>query len=82
MTDKILDYKTVNCSEQAKRVVKDFENRYHCDYSWGKSNGNVVDAVAVCLLETADGYRFITTAAGMRYIENRKVIKTYTLGEL
>lgn len=82
MVDKILDYKFVNGSEQAKRVVKDFESRYHCDYNWGKSNGNVVDAVAVCLLETTDGCRYITTAAGMRYIENIKVVKTYTLGEL
>lgn len=82
MVDKILEYKTVSGSEQAKRVVKDFESRYHCDYDWCKSNGNVMDAVAVCLLETADGYRCITTAAGMRYIERREVVKAYTLGEL
>lgn len=82
MTEKILDYKIVNCSEQAKRVVKDFENRYLCHYSWSESNGEIDNAVAVCVLVIDDCYKFVTTTANMNYIERREVVKTYTLGEL
>lgn len=82
MADKILDYRTVTSPEQARETIEDFENRYHCEYSWGKSHGGIDDAVVVCLLELDSRRRFVTTSTGMKYVNFREVVKAIDLGEL
>ena len=83
MTEKIIDYRTVSSPEQASKVIKDFERTYHRDYNWNLSLGEVEEAVAVCLLETEGGYRYVTTTRNMNYIESRRVAKTFEdIGEL
>ena len=82
MTEKILDYRTVSSPEQAIETIKHFENKYHRDYNWNVSLGEIEEAVAVCLLETDSGNRYVTTTKRMDYIERRKVVNTIDLGEL
>lgn len=82
MTDKILDYRTVSSPEQARETIKYFENMYHRCYDYGYSYGGVEDAIAVCVLETSMGRRFVTTTTVMRYIESKEVVKTIDVGEL
>jgi hypothetical protein len=83
MTEKILEYRTVTSHEQARKIIKDFENKYHTHYDWGLSYGDIEEAIAVCLLETERGYRYVTTTKVMSYIERRRVVKTVEdIGEL
>lgn len=82
MTEKIIDYRTVSSPEQASKVIKDFERTYHRDYNWSLSFGEVEEAVAVCLLETEGGCRYVTTTKVMNYIERREVVKAIDIGEL
>lgn len=82
MTEKILEYRTVTGNEQARKIIKDFENKYHTHYDWGLSYGNVEDAIAVCVLQTNSINRYITTTRVMDYIMRREVVGTIDLGEL
>lgn len=74
MTEKILDYRKVNSPEQAKETIKYFENVYHHSYDWNSSLGEIEDAVAVCILETNSGRRYVTTTKRMSYFEHREVV--------
>lgn len=82
MTEKIIDYRTVSSPEQASKAIKDFERIYHRDYDWGLSYGDIEDAIAVCLLETERGYRYVTTTKVMNYIERREVVKAIDIGSM
>lgn len=82
MFEKIIEYRTVSSPNIAKRAVEYFKEKYKTDYDWGLSNGEVDDAIAVCVLELDDGNRYVTTTTTMRYIEGRKVEVKVILGEL
>lgn len=75
MTEKIIEYRTVSSPNAANKFIKYFENKYIISYDWRHSNGEVEDAVAVCVLETESGRRFVTTTSGMKYIESRTGVK-------
>lgn len=76
MTDSILEYRTCSSPNIAKRLIEHFENKYNTHYNWGLSYGDIEDAIAVCLLETRSGNRYVTTTKVMSYIERRRVVKT------
>lgn len=83
MTEKILEYRTCSTPNIAKRFIEYFENKYHTHYNWGLSLGEIEEAIAVCLLETDIGNRYVTTTRNMNYIESRRVAKTFEdIGEL
>lgn len=82
MTDKILEYRTVSSPEQAQRAIEDFENMFQTRYSWGHSYGEIEEALAVCVLETESGNRYVTTTSRMKYIESREVVKVIDIGRL
>lgn len=74
MTEKIIDYRKVNSPEQAREAIKYFENVYHYSYDWSNSLGEIEEAVAVCILETSSGRRYVTTTKRMSYFERREVV--------
>lgn len=83
MTDKLIEYRTVSTTNIARRAIKYFEDKYHIHYSWSHSYGEIEDAIAVCVIETEDHYRCVTTTSRMSYIVNRRTAKTFEdIGEL
>lgn len=82
MAEKILDYRTCSSPNIAHKFIGYFENKYHCEYRWGHSYGEIEEAIAVCVLEMEDGDRCVTTTSRMKYIESRKVVKEIDIGGL
>lgn len=83
MTQKIIEYRTVSSPNIAQRAVKYFKKKYSCDYNWALSYDDIENAIAVCILETECGNRYVTTTSKMSYIEHRRIVKTIEdIGEL
>ena len=83
MTDKIIEYRTVSSPNIARRVIKYFEDKYHIHYSWRDSFGEIEEANAVCVLDTEDNYRCVTTTSPMSFINRKRTDKTFEdIGEL
>lgn len=83
MTDKLIEYRTVSSPNIAKRCIEYFKDKYHCNYCWEYSYGEIEEAIAVCVIETEDNFRCVTTTSKMSYINNRRTSKTFEdIGEL
>ena len=83
MTGKILVYRTVSSPKIAQMVVEYLKKKYNTGYDWGLSYDEIEDAIAVCVLETRSGNRYVTTTKVMNYIERRRVVRTIEdIGEL
>lgn len=83
MADKLIEYRTCSSPNAAKRFIEHFKNKHHCDYDWSESYGEIGEAIAVCVLETESGNRYVTTTSRMSYIINRMTAKTFEdIGEL
>lgn len=77
MTQKIIEYRTVSSPNIARRFIEHFKNKYHTGYDWGYSYGEIEEAIAVCILETESGNRYVTTTSKMSYINNKRTSKTF-----
>ena len=83
MTDKLIEYRTCSTPNIAQRFIEYFEKKYDCCYRWGDSYGEIEEAIAVCVIETEDNFRCVTTTSRMSYINNRRTAKTIEdIGEL